>query len=167
MKCPYCGKTIAENSVVCIFCEKMLKTPTHSVFLDAQSEKTSAFSPSATIQDTQRIYPPSVSANSFAPSQNTHAYPQFESSRQNNARDIRVDESSLSIAGFIGTLVVSLIPIAGFIVLLVWICSIKTNINRRNLSVALLILKLIVLLFFCGVAFSLYLLNFPFFYYLR
>ena len=78
-----------------------------------------------------------------------------------------MDESSLSIAGFIGTLVVSLIPIAGFIVLLVWICSIKTNINRRNLSVALLILKLIVLLFFCGVAFSLYLLNFPFFYYLR
>jgi hypothetical protein len=155
MKCPYCGKTIADNSVVCIFCEKMLKTPVQPAGLPGTPPFSAA---PASLQDTQRVCPPPPSPVSCPP-------PRPMQPEQTDYLGSRLSDPPLSIGGFIGTLVVSFLPLAGLIVLLVWICGAKTNANRRNLSVALLILKLIVLFFFCGAALSFYLLKLPFFYY--
>lgn len=159
MKCPYCGKTIADNSVVCIFCERMLKMPAHPT--------APSYSVSPAAQDTQRISPPPPTPSSGAhiPAQQPYPHPQSVHPEQTDYLGSRLSDPPLSVGSFIGTLIVSFLPLAGLIVLLVWICGAKTNANRRNLSVALLILKLIVLFFFCGAAFSFYLLKFPSFYY--
>ncbi len=54
------------------------------------------------------------------------------------------DTSPLSTGGFIGTmLAISLLPIVGFILMLVWAFSSSGNVNRRNFCRASLILGLI------------------------
>ena len=149
MKCPYCGNTIADNSVVCIHCENILRTPTAPI-------------PSASGETTSRPeqLPPPTGFSYYA-QQPTYSRPAPAHVKEEPSYD-----PPLSIGGFIGTLIVALLPIAGLIVLLVWICRRKTNENRKNLSAALLIVQLILLFFSCGAALAYYLINtLPFFYF--
>lgn len=151
MKCPYCGNTIADNSVVCIHCENILRTPA----MPAASEVTTVSS------DSQQLPPPSGFA--YYAQQPTYTHPQAPVHTPANEPTY---DAPLSIGGFIGSLIVAALPIAGLIVLLVWICRKKTNENRRNLSVALLIVQLIALFFIGGASLAYYLINtVPFFYF--
>jgi hypothetical protein len=51
--------------------------------------------------------------------------------------------SPMSVGAYIGTLILSGLPVVGFILLLVWAFSTGTNINKKNLARAILIMYLI------------------------
>lgn len=67
----------------------------------------------------------------------------------------------LSVGGFLGTILLSFVPVIGLIFLIVWASLSRVNTNRRNLSVVLLIFKLIGLFFLGGAALALFLLDIP------
>ena len=164
MTCPYCGKNIEDDSIVCIFCEHLLSP------VNAAPSPSEAQSASPDVQSS-----PSVSAYAAAPyapipapvkTRPVYAAPYSGANTEAEEEDDEDEDSDepLTTGQFLGTLIVSLIPIIGIIFLLIWVCSSSQNENKRNLSGALLILKLVGLFFVLGACLAYFFLQFPFFY---
>lgn len=69
--------------------------------------------------------------------------PQYQQSYQQPGYTPAVDNSPLSVGQYIGMYLIQLIPIVGFILLLVWAFSADTNLNKKNWAKAMLIIMLI------------------------
>ena len=74
--------------------------------------------------------------------------PNYEYARYASRRD----DAPLSIGGFIGTFLLSAIPVVGFVLLVFWACSKKVNVNRHNWAVAVLVIWAVMLVFSLGAA---------------
>jgi len=64
----------------------------------------------------------------------------------------RRDDTPMSIGGFIGMILIAMVPIAGFALLIFWTCSKKVNVNRRNWAAAMLIILAVIFVFTLGAA---------------
>ncbi|NLW10643.1 MAG: zinc ribbon domain-containing protein [Clostridiaceae bacterium] len=82
--------------------------------------------------------------------------PQYQQSYQQSGYTPAVDNSPLSVGQYIGMYLLQIIPVVGFILLLVWAFSGDTNINKKNWARAMLIIMLIgiVLAIIFSVAFA-------------
>ncbi len=69
--------------------------------------------------------------------------PQYQQSYQQPGYTPAVDNSPLSVGQYIGMYLIQLIPVVGFILLLVWAFSADTNLNKKNWAKAMLIIMLI------------------------
>ncbi len=163
MKCPYCGNAIDEQTVRCVFCGMTMPGKEEPKPPEISEEAKIDLQPSAeTWPDPSAQTAPAAPAQVYAPqtvySQNT-AY-SMQAAPVQQPKETAYDPP-LSIGGFLGTMLVSIIPVIGLIFLIVWVSASRVNTNRRNLSVVLLIFRLIAVFFLAGAALALYLLDIP------
>jgi len=69
--------------------------------------------------------------------------PQPYYNQQTAYRPAAASREPLSVGSFIGMFFLSALPIAGFIMLLIWAFSSDVNVNKKNYSRAILIMSLI------------------------
>ncbi len=78
------------------------------------------------------------------PQQPQYAPPQQQYAQQPNYYQRPPLDAPMTVGQYIGTFILSGLPMVGFILLLVWAFSSDTNINKKNFARALLILGVIV-----------------------
>lgn len=148
MTCPYCGKEIEDNSRICIFCERFIAPPVKEEPMQAP----------------ERIPEPELPATVEIARPDEFSITK-DNIQKTKRKTYAQSTQPLSSNAYLGTLLMAIIPVAGLIVLIVWCCCSNVNINRRRLSFALIIVKLIFLFFFIGAAFALYFMNYYSFYF--
>jgi hypothetical protein len=128
MFCPNCGKQIQDNAKFCESCGTVL----NDQFMAAPPPAYAAVPPPVGIPTMQQPFSaPSVSSPAQAAYYQQPAY---------YAPDIN---EPMSIGSYIGTFLLMSIPVAGFILLLIWAFSSSVNRNKKNLARAILIFWLI------------------------
>ena len=162
MRCPYCGNDIDSESIRCMFCgmllpEKEMPKPSEEAEETPVSNPVSEQLPES-VPQTDPVDPAPVPIPSH-PVYSQYANPEPAAASRKISEPAY--DPPLSIGGFLGTILVSFIPVVGLIMLIIWASVSSVNTNRRNLSVVLLILKLIFLFFLAGAALAVYLLDIP------
>lgn len=116
---------------------------------DALHEKQNSDSPMPNFTQTAPIQPAQHPAPAYLTAPNVNSQAQAQKTIANDEPSYRriqpksAAPDSLTIADYFGMLVLSAIPFAGFIVLLVWAFGSTAGENRRNFSKALLLLKVV------------------------
>lgn len=165
MICPKCSREMSSEASVCDYCGFTFQTPKTSDRVPAApygqspSSKTASavFSGSAT-QDArsgdrsavQKPLPPPPVYTTSTP------YPIYAE---------RVQAEPLSIGQYIGMILLTIIPVVGLIVMIVWAVNRNVNPNRRHFAGAVLILKALSLIFLLGACIVFFVYNAPFFFY--
>ena len=117
--CSNCGKPLEEGQSICENCG-----------IEAANKQSSQQQQQGENRFQQPVYN----------TQSSYQQPNYQ--QQYGACDI---ESPMSVGQYIGTFLLGAIPIAGFILYIVWAFSSDTNINKRNYCRAVLIMSLIVI----------------------
>ncbi len=163
MICPKCSREMSSEASVCDYCGFTFQTPKNSAGT-APYAKTpfiptapAAFSDGAAQgshpggRTTVQMPPPPVYTGGPTPYS-------FYAQRTNS--------EPLSIGQYIGMILLTLIPVVGLIVMIVWAASRNINPNRRHFAGAVLILKALNLLLLLGAFVFLLLYNTPLFFYI-
>jgi hypothetical protein len=125
MFCPTCGKQIPDDAKFCDGCGSAIVDQRRTT---PQQPAYAAVPP-----------PPPPQAYGQPPGFQTPP-PAYYQQPAYVAPDLN---SPMSVGAYVGTLILSGLPIVGFILLLVWAFSTGININKRNLARAILIMYLI------------------------
>jgi len=137
MFCPKCGTNVPEGSKFCESCGYNIQQAEQAIRQEPQQA-----SPQPTYNPGQTQYQPQYQAQNYQPR------PQPAPAYQNNTVNINITdprEKVYGIGGWLGTLLLSSIPLVGFICLLVWAFSSNTNKNKKNFAIAMLIFMVILL----------------------
>jgi predicted nucleic acid-binding Zn ribbon protein len=156
MFCPKCGTNVPEGSKFCESCGNNMQQSEQIANSEQQPEQDAPPQPQQTPPPQpmsqprpQQAPPPPVYNPQPAPAYqpNTNSYqprpqpaPAYQYNAANN-NDPR--EKVYGIGGWIGTLIVSFIPIVGFIMMLVWAFGSNTNKTKKNWAIAMLIIGVI------------------------
>lgn len=153
--CKQCGAELLEGSRFCINCGAQESAPEQVKTEPApQAEAPVSAQPSYTQPSyTQQDYAKAEQANPQygAPAggqqgyQSSYAQPGYVSNQHTPQRPYTPQPQGgvMSTGQFLGTLLLMMIPLAGFILMLVWAFGGTENPNRRNLSRAMLIITAI------------------------
>ncbi len=135
MICPKCSREMGSDADVCPYCGFTFLTPKDSGAIHSIPY----YSTTSTAQPRENSMPPPPAQTIQATRPSVYV-PYAE----------RIPEEPISTPGYIGMLLLSLIPVVGFIVFIVWAAGRNGNPNRKHFAAAMLILKLIFLLFVLG-----------------
>lgn len=163
MTCPYCGKNIEDNSIICIFCEKFIKPTTADTEQQSVDEKVDMENTADTNTDHAAPFAPDPYLRTSPPQYMPPIRPRQIPSPISQKPDY---DPPLSVSAYAATILISLIPIIGLIILIIWACSSFVNMNRRRLSTALILFKTMILFFAAGAMLALVLINNYSFYFL-
>jgi len=134
MFCPKCGTNVPEGSKFCESCGNNMQLSEQSI----QQE-----SPQESQQESPR---PTYNPNP-APAYQPQPRPQPAPAYINNTVNI-VDprDKPYGIGGWLGSILLSLIPFVGFILMLVWAFGGNTNKSKKNWAIAMLIFWVIAII---------------------
>ena len=179
MKCPFCGNKIADTSINCMFCGMKLpgpeqdpaqisaQVPAEMPAAVSKPEETPVDAP-VSVQEAPEAPAPEIQSEAPAP---RPSYPtaavyrpaaSYVPQPQTASPKTPEYDPPLSVGAYLGIVLLSIVPVIGLIVLLVWACSSRVNENRRNVSIVLLLFKLIVLFFLLGAGLAGLLIGFPY-----
>lgn len=168
MICPKCSREMGSDRSVCDYCGFTFQTPKQND--DAYTAPYSATPFTGSAFD--RYAPTSSSAQtpgafSPRPAVQTPPPPSYPPTYQPgySAFSERSLNEPLSVAQYIGMFLLSCIPLAGLIVMIIWAAARSTNVNRRHFAGAVLILKGLSLLFVLGACAVFLVYNTPLFFY--
>ena len=170
--CPNCGFELPQNVAFCPNCGQKVPAaapaqtanpaaPAAQEPKPAQNDPISQFNAQNTPPHMQQT--PNPYSQASQPAQPQYQQPQYQQQYQQTTQQPSVayaaprpsysapqapamalgNAEPLTVGGFIGTMIVTMIPIIGFIMLLVWSFGSGTNQNRKNFCRAMLILGLI------------------------
>jgi hypothetical protein len=142
MFCPKCGTSVPEGSKFCELCGNNMQQSGQNTETQQSSPQPEAQSaPQPASQPTPQPTPQPT----YGPQATDYRQrPQPAPGYQNNTINI-VDprEKVYGVGGWLGTIILSFIPVLGFILLLVWSFSGNTNKNKKNWAIAMLIVNVI------------------------
>ena len=166
MICPKCSREMGSDKNVCDFCGFTFQTPKNN-----DNSHTAPYS--------KTPFTGSVSGSGFPARAASGAYTGGQTTVQapppppppvyqnpNLFYAVRQQDEPLSVGQYLGMILLSLIPVAGLIVLIVWAASHSTNANRRHFAGAVLILKALGLIFALGACIVFFIYNTPLFFYI-
>jgi len=131
MFCPKCGTNVPEGSKFCESCGNNMQQAEQSIQQEPQQAP-----PQPTYNPNPApAYQPQPQANNYQP-RPAPAY-------QNTVNITDPRDKVYGVGGWLGTLILTSIPIVGFILLLVWAFGSKANKNKKNFAIALLIFGVI------------------------
>lgn len=139
MFCKNCGEQMEDNSSSCPKCGQLV---------DAQSTSSSDYQQPESQQ--QQYQQPQYQQQQYQQPQYQQPAYQQPIIQQNFMRD-----ETVSVGDWIGTFFVSIIPLVGFILILVWAFGSDTKKSKSNYAKAILILGLIVAVLY-GVLFLIF-----------
>lgn len=166
MICPKCSREMGSDKNECEFCGFTFQTPKNNDEPHTAPYSNTPFTgpapsgfPAGTAPGAYAGGRTAVQAPPPAPSQPPiypNPYPGYAP---------RTQEEPLSIGQYLGMILLSLIPVAGLIVMIVWAASRSINANRRHFAAAVLILKALGLIFALGACIVFFVYHTPLFYY--
>ena len=118
--CANCGKPLEEGQSICENCG-----------IAAENQQSSKQ------QEQQRFQQPVYNQ------QTSYQQPSYQQSNYQQQYGVSDRESPMSVGQYVGTFLLGAIPLAGFILYIVWAFSSDTNINKKNFCRAWLIMYLI------------------------
>lgn len=151
MNCPQCGVELSlEGAKFCQECGNAL-THTGGQAEAATTIEVAVQPPIATPppQPVQQAHTPAAEQVTPQPVQNAPAQQKVQ---QSQSTDINPRDKVYGIGGFLGTLLLLLIPIANIVLLIIWAVSGTVNRNKKNFAIAYLIL--LVIMIGIGIVFS-------------
>ncbi len=148
-KCNVCSADVQDDVKFCATCGAKMPDDINSGFAGAtnytQPDMNSNFQ-----QQTQQPYNTynSQNQNYSAPAQ-SDMYRQAPAQNQFNqqppyASSLPSKTDVMSVGSYVGTILLSMIPIVGFILLLIWSFGNDANLNKRNFARAWLIVQIII-----------------------
>ncbi|MEL7602441.1 MAG: zinc-ribbon domain-containing protein [Bacillota bacterium] len=135
--CVKCGAQLADNARFCTSCgadQGTLEQPAEQ----AQPQYGQPYAQPAAVQpgNQQQGY---TQANYSQPA---YAQPGYDA-RQSAPKSMEAAAPPMGTWGYVGSLLLMGLPVAGFILAIVWACGGTNNVHRRNLARAMLILMAI------------------------
>lgn len=134
MFCPKCGTNVPDGSKFCELCGNNMQQT-------EQNAETQQASPQPEVHPAPQPAPqPTYTPQAPDYRQRPQPAPVY----QNNTVNI-VDprDKVYGVGGWLGTIILSIIPIVGFIMTLVWAFGSKANRNKKNWAIAMLIISVI------------------------
>jgi len=126
MFCPNCGKDLPDHAKFCNGCGNAIKDEKEESY-----PKDSYYNPQPKpVQPKETQTQPQIRQGEYKPA--TFSQSSYSS-----------NESILSIGSYIGIMIISAIPIVGFIMLLVWSFSSNVNMNKKNFAIAMLVMGIV------------------------
>lgn len=158
MFCENCGKQVVEGSLFCDGCGSRLNAVVSEP--DVQGVPVENTAETITLQLEPEVVQPEVQpavqptpqpapvvqqtpVQQSAPVQALTVATQTEQAKPQKPEKTKDLNKPISVLGYIGTYIVLGIPILNIILLFVWAFGSNVNKNRKNLSIAILILSLI------------------------
>lgn len=141
MFCKNCGKQLPDIAKFCDGCgESQILNNKSDVPKDSPIPKMPPPPPRRTIQNEVKSTP----IESIKPQKPTQTTPPtMENYNSQGANINNFNDEPMSVFGYLGFIIISLIPIIGQLMILIWSFSGKINKNKRNLAKAYLILMII------------------------
>lgn len=167
MICPKCSREMGSEKNVCDFCGFTFQTPKNNDGPHTAPYSDTPFTGPASDgytvgaapdRPTVQIPPPVPPYPPVPPRPPIHFDPYA-------AYKVRSQDEPLSIGQYLGMILLSLIPVVGLIVMIVWAASRSTNVNRKHFAGAILILKALNLLFILGACVVFFVYHTPLFFY--
>ena len=134
MFCPKCGKEVSNELAFCSGCGNPSSRNNDNQQINLNSSQNEYYAPPRPQQPT--YVPPQPSP--MRPANNSGGYQSTPISQGNLSND-----APLSVGNYIGMMILSAIPIVGFILILVWGFGSNVNQNKKNWARAMLILMII------------------------
>ena len=152
MYCPTCGKQVPDDSKFCEGCGANLVAPADTAAPAAPQPEAMPEPPQPVVEaaPAQPAYVPPPAAPVYA-APPPYAVPQppvyaaVPQAQYVHPATAMADDLTkpVGIGGFIGMIILLMLPLVNFIMLLVWAFSSSVNVNKKNLARAILLLYII------------------------
>lgn len=135
MFCPNCGKSVPDGSKFCDGCGTSMVEQAAPVYAPAAKEGYAQNN----YYHSQPVYTPTpeYTPASFQPQQGDYQPTSFSQKSQSS------NNEPLSIGNYIVMMILMIIPIVGFVMLLIWAFGSNVNKNKKNWAIATLIMGVV------------------------